>query len=52
MADLFSATESNPFAPLAERMRPKTLAGYIGQSHILGQGNPCVGPLSRINCIR
>ncbi|WP_394169313.1 replication-associated recombination protein A [Saccharospirillum alexandrii] len=40
MADLFSATESNPFAPLAERMRPKTLAGYIGQSHILGQGQP------------
>ena len=40
MTDLFSATESNPFAPLAERMRPKTLAGYIGQSHILGQGQP------------
>ncbi|QBR13621.1 replication-associated recombination protein A [Sphingobacterium sp. CZ-2] len=24
--------------PLAERMRPKELSGYIGQEHILGQG--------------
>lgn len=40
MADLFSSTDSNPFAPLAERMRPTTLAGYIGQGHILGPGQP------------
>lgn len=40
MADLFSSTDSSPFAPLAERMRPKTLAGYIGQAHILGPGQP------------
>lgn len=40
MGDLFSSTQSNPFAPLAERMRPTTLAGYIGQSHILGPGQP------------
>jgi putative ATPase len=25
--------------PLAERMRPRRLAGYIGQSHILGNGS-------------
>ena len=25
-------------APLAERMRPKTLDGYIGQQHLVGQG--------------
>lgn len=28
----------NQFAPLAERMRPNSLAEYIGQSHILGEG--------------
>ena len=26
--------------PLAERLRPKTLADYIGQKHILGPGMP------------
>ncbi len=26
--------------PLAERMRPDTLAGYVGQQHILGPGKP------------
>ncbi|WP_028669762.1 replication-associated recombination protein A [Saccharospirillum impatiens] len=40
MADLFSSTDTNPFAPLAERMRPTTLAGYIGQPHILGPAQP------------
>ncbi len=40
MADLFSSTDPSPFAPLAERMRPKSLAGYIGQAHILGPGQP------------
>lgn len=41
-----SLFESNPLAstevdlsrPLAERMRPRTLAEYIGQEHILGPG--------------
>jgi putative ATPase len=28
------------FAPLAARMRPKTLDDYVGQQHILGQGKP------------
>jgi ATPase related to the helicase subunit of the Holliday junction resolvase len=37
--DLFSATfDQHQVAPLAERMRPRTLAEYIGQNHILGQG--------------
>ncbi len=27
-------------APLAERMRPRTLAEVIGQSHLLGEGRP------------
>lgn len=37
--DLFSATfDQHSVAPLAERMRPRTLEEYIGQSHILGRG--------------
>lgn len=37
--DLFSAAfNPNQVAPLAERMRPRTLDEYIGQSHILGLG--------------
>jgi putative ATPase len=27
-------------APLAERMRPRTLAEYVGQDHLLGPGKP------------
>lgn len=29
-----------PTTPLAARMRPQTLSRYIGQSHILGEGQP------------
>lgn len=37
--DLFSAAfNQNLVAPLADRMRPKTLDEFIGQSHILGPG--------------
>lgn len=28
------------FTPLAERMRPRTLATYVGQSHLLASGKP------------
>lgn len=28
------------FAPLAHRMRPRTLAEYLGQEHVLGEGKP------------
>ncbi|XXF75122.1 replication-associated recombination protein A [Myxococcaceae bacterium GXIMD 01537] len=39
--DLFSASvDVNRFAPLAERMRPRTPDEYIGQSHLLGPGAP------------
>ena len=27
-------------APLAERVRPSTLAGFVGQEHLLGPGKP------------
>ncbi|TAK91374.1 MAG: replication-associated recombination protein A [Burkholderiaceae bacterium] len=38
MADLFSNPESN--APLAERLRPHSLADVVGQTHLLGAGKP------------
>jgi putative ATPase len=37
MADLFSTA---PHQPLAEALRPTSLADVIGQSHLLGQGKP------------
>lgn len=38
--DLFShqAQRSQAGQPLAERMRPRTLAEFVGQEHLLGQG--------------
>ncbi|MFZ3101501.1 MAG: replication-associated recombination protein A [Desulfitobacteriaceae bacterium] len=37
--DLFSASfKRDQVAPLADRMRPRTLEDYIGQDHILGPG--------------
>jgi len=38
MTDLF--TPANPAAPLADRLRPKTLAEVIGQRHLLAPGKP------------
>jgi putative ATPase len=38
MSDLFGNVE--PAAPLAERLRPKTLAEVVGQAHLLGHGKP------------
>jgi putative ATPase len=32
--------ESPVAAPLAERMRPRSLAAYVGQEHLLGPGKP------------
>ncbi|MCU0454286.1 MAG: replication-associated recombination protein A [Bacteroidetes bacterium] len=42
MSDLF-ATEPRPAprtAPLAERLRPSTLEEFVGQKHLLGEGQP------------
>ncbi|MDO6513350.1 replication-associated recombination protein A [Neptuniibacter sp. 2_MG-2023] len=36
--DLFSQTPA--YEPLAAKIRPKTLAEYYGQKHLLGQGKP------------
>ena len=38
--DLFENDRSTPFQPLAERLRPRHLDQYIGQSHLLGPGQP------------
>ncbi|RPI07054.1 MAG: replication-associated recombination protein A [Ignavibacteriae bacterium] len=44
MSDLFSKEETQsvrpPAAPLAERVRPKTLEEYVGQDHLTGPGKP------------
>ncbi|MGD0035778.1 MAG: replication-associated recombination protein A [Bacteroidota bacterium] len=44
MSDLFSKEESrnvrSPAAPLAERIRPKTLEEYVGQDHLTQSGKP------------
>ena len=37
-AELFPEETSQPYRPLADRMRPQSLADYIGQDHIIGQG--------------
>lgn len=45
--DLFAASEQanlDRVAPLAERMRPRTLAEVVGQTKLLGEG----GPLQRL----
>jgi putative ATPase len=33
-------THAGPGAPLAERMRPRSLDDYVGQEHLLGPGKP------------
>jgi putative ATPase len=38
MSDLFAPASAD--APLAERMRPRTLDDVVGQSHLLGTGMP------------
>src|SRR6185369_4565101 len=40
MADLFAALNEPSGAPLAERLRPRTIDEVIGQQHLLGPGKP------------
>lgn len=35
-----AASRASVHAPLAERMRPRTLEEYVGQEHLLGPGKP------------
>ncbi|MEW8500700.1 MAG: hypothetical protein AB2699_19515 [Candidatus Thiodiazotropha taylori] len=38
--DLFTQNPVEEFRPLVDRMRPRKLAAFIGQSHIIGAGKP------------
>jgi putative ATPase len=38
--DLFPETQSMPWQPLADRMRPQRLEDFFGQSHLLAPGKP------------
>lgn len=38
--DLFTSSTGFSYAPLAERMRPRTLDEVVGQAHLLGPGKP------------
>ncbi|OIQ81569.1 replication-associated recombination protein A [mine drainage metagenome] len=40
MTDRGLFADKEPHAPLAERLRPKTLDDVVGQSHLLGAGRP------------
>jgi len=39
--------ERRPYQPLAARMRPKTLADYVGQKHLLADDRPLLKALSQ-----
>ena len=38
--DLFPETQTKPWQPLADRMRPRRLEDFFGQSHLLAPGKP------------
>src|SRR3990167_7581061 len=40
MQDLFPETHSMPWQPLADRLRPRRLEDFYGQSHLLAPGKP------------
>ena len=37
-AELFSEESTQPYRPLADRMRPQSLTDFVGQDHIIGEG--------------
>ena len=37
-AELFTEDKPRVYRPLADRMRPQSLADFIGQTHIIGEG--------------
>ncbi|WP_018981821.1 replication-associated recombination protein A [Salinimonas chungwhensis] len=42
--------DSEPFAPLAARMRPRTVDEYTGQAHLVGEGKPLRKMLEAGHC--
>ena len=47
MDDLFEQNVCRA-APLADRMRPRTLDEFYGQAHIVGPASCCAAPSRRI----
>src|SRR5262245_59029325 len=47
MTSLFADQGPLPGTPLAERMRPRTLEEFVGQTHMLGPGRPLRQALDR-----
>jgi len=41
--DLF---DTDPLRPLADRMRPRTIAEFVGQPHLLGPGKPLAASIA------
>ena len=39
-------TEPAPLRPLADRMRPRSLAEFVGQTHLLGAGKPLAAAIA------
>ncbi len=42
-----AAADGDALRPLADRMRPRTLAEYLGQRHILGPGKPLAASIAQ-----
>lgn len=42
--------DASSFMPLAAKMRPKTLADYVGQEHILGGNSPLAQAIAQGHC--
>ena len=51
MQDLFSGNLEKS-APLADRMRPRTLDEFLGQEHIVGKTRCCAARSRRISSAR
>ncbi len=43
---LAAPAAANARAPLAERMRPRTLDEFVGQEHLLAPASRCASPSS------
>ncbi|MEW9796951.1 replication-associated recombination protein A [Alteromonas sp. CYL-A6] len=50
ISDSLTMNEPDPFAPLAARMRPRSVEEYVGQSHLLGDGKPLAKMLESGQC--
>ena len=39
LSELLAGSMDSPYAPLADRMRPRTIEEMVGQNHLLGPGS-------------